>query len=181
MRIFIFMAAFVFSLSNALAKESKRASEEPISIESDQLVIEQKSNKGIFTGRVEVIQGDMIINSDKMIVYYTLPEGKTTEEKEAQASEDLFSNNKISKIENYGNVIITTPNEKAKGDKGEYNTTSQTFVLVGDVKLIQGKNILTGTRFVYNKLNGKGVLTSDTKVSGKKQRAKALIIPEQVK
>ncbi|MBA8667431.1 hypothetical protein H1Q59_05965 [Holosporaceae bacterium 'Namur'] len=176
MKNFIIMLVFIFSIPNAFAKEIVQASQDPISIESDELIIEQKENKGVFTGNVEVIQGDMVINSDKMIVYYAEPATDNTD------SQELLGSNKISRIETFGNVVITTPKEKAKGEKGEYITKDQVFILKKNVQLIQGKNILTGNKFIYNRLNGKGVLTSGVKGVGKnKQRAKALIIPEQVK
>ncbi len=197
MKIFIIIA-FILGATTAIAKDNLGVSKDPIKIESNELTIEQKEHKGIFVGNVEVIQGDMTINSDKMIVYYieSSPSEISKEQKPARdipskednpdgkplndSSDQLPSHNKISRIETFGNVVITTPNEKAKGDKGEYIVKDEVFVLFGNVTLTQGNNILTGTKFVYNKLTGKGTLTSNSKNSKKKGRAKALIIPGQV-
>jgi len=67
----------------------------------------------------------------------------------------------ISLIEVEGNVFMATPEESAKGDRGDYQTDEKLLHLFGDnVILTRDKNILRGTELVYNLESGESVLTS---------------------
>lgn len=47
------------------------SNKEPIQIESDKLEVHQKQNEAIFTGNVNVVQGDTLLKAGRMFVYYT--------------------------------------------------------------------------------------------------------------
>jgi lipopolysaccharide export system protein LptA len=165
---FIILLIPSFALSDAKPAIVRGA--EQIKIISNELTVYKKEQKGVFTGKVKVTQGDMVLHSDILVVYYTNFTG-------TKDSAELINQNKISLIEALGNVMITTPSEKAKGDKGIYDVNKGTFTLTGKVILKKGKNVLSGTKFSYNRLSGKGILTSDGNKASKK-RTKALFIPE---
>jgi lipopolysaccharide export system protein LptA len=139
----------------------------PIEITSDELTLYQKEQKAVFHGKVKVTQDNMIMTANEMVIYYI------------KGSNDASLNkNKVSLIEAIGNVEITTPNEHVKGEKGEYFMNKEILVLSGSVVLVQGGNVLTGSKFIYDKNKGEWKVTSEKSAQGS-ERAKALIIPGQ--
>jgi lipopolysaccharide export system protein LptA len=57
-------------------------------------------------------------------------------------------------VEANGNVVITTPQEVARGREGVYNADKGTATLTGDVRITRGKNQLNGERAVVNLKTG---------------------------
>jgi lipopolysaccharide export system protein LptA len=87
----------------------------------------------------------------------------------------------ISLIEVEGNVFMATPDESAKGDKGDYQVDEKLLHLFGDnVILTRDKNILRGTEMVYNLETGRSVLTNHgTKVGPNGGRVRGVFVPNQ--
>lgn len=56
----------------------------------------------------------------------------------------------MDRAEATGNVVITTPTDKATGDKGTYSRQTNTAELLGKVKIENGQNILEGNRAVVD-------------------------------
>lgn len=148
------------------------SSKAPIEINADNLQVFQEENKAIFTGKVVAIQDKMRLKSDKMTVYYHNPEEKKESQQDA-----------IRKIEVDGNVFMTTPEETASGSKGIYDVEHDKFELMGQVVLTRGSNTLKGDHLVYDVKNNKSLMSTATgeDASGKKQRVRALFLPEEAK
>ncbi len=53
-------------------------------------------------------------------------------------------------VEATGHVVITTPTERAEGDRGVYDARTQIATLTGHVRLTRGRNILEGERAEVN-------------------------------
>jgi lipopolysaccharide export system protein LptA len=115
----------------------------PVEISSDTLEVLQQQNKAIFKGNVIAVQGKIRLNADTMIVHYKqksdqpgqpaspaqpAPAGKT----DAPGSSAQGSMGAISLIEVEGNVFMATPEESAKGDKGNYQVDEKLLHLTGD-------------------------------------------------
>lgn len=119
------------------------SSSEPIQIESDRLDIDDNSSSATFNGNVNVVQGDTLLKSGKMIVYYagggTVSAGATD----------------IEKIEVSGSVVLQSGNQTATADRGLFNMVAQTLVLSGKkVVLSQGDNILVGCKLTVKMQTG---------------------------
>lgn len=117
--------------------------DEPIQIESDRLDIDDGSSSAVFNGNVNVVQGDTLLKSGKMIVYYA-GGGSVT----AGATD-------IEKIEVSGSVVLQSGNQTATADRGLFNMVAQTLVLTGKkVVLSQGDNILVGCKLTVKMQTG---------------------------
>lgn len=138
------------------------SSDEPIQIESDRLDIDDNSSSAVFNGNVNVVQGDTLLKSGKMIVYYA-GGGSVT----AGATD-------IEKIEVSGGVVLQSGNQTATADSGLFNMVAQTLVLTGkEVVLSQGDNILVGCKLTVT------MQTGDARVdSCKGDKVKFLIDPK---
>jgi len=132
---------------------------QPIEIEADSLEIIQNQQRAIFDGNVQVTQGNIKLNANNMIVHYKrgAKDGKN-----------------IQKIEVNGNVVLATPTESAKGNKGTYNVVDNMIHLVGNVTLSKGNNIIKGDKLSYNMQSGYSKVSTT-----KNGRVKGLFLPGQ--
>lgn len=143
----------------------------PIEITADSLEVLQPDRTATFRGNVHAKQGDVVLTAQQMIVHYRM--------KEDRGAGDAGA---VSKIDAAGNVVLTTPEDTAKGDSGVYNVDSRMITLSGDVILTRGKNVLKGNRAEYSFATGKSLLTSaPVQGGGAGGRVKALFTPEEKK
>jgi len=145
-------------------------SEEPIEITSDKLVLEQNQRIATFTGNVDAIQGDTALRTDLLRVFYT-----SEEERQASGSQQT-----VRLLEAEGNVIITQPGETAEGDNGTYDLAAGKMVLLGNVVLTRGKNVVKGDRLDVDRNTGVSVVSVNQAANeaGRKDRVRALFVPE---
>lgn len=79
---------------------------------------------------------------------------------------------RIRQIEAYGNVLISTPTEIVRGEKGLYNIDTEMAELCGSVKITRGKNQLVGECAQVNMKTGISRLQGG--------RVRGLFVPEDV-
>jgi lipopolysaccharide export system protein LptA len=175
----------------ALAGDAKPGSpadkfdtKQPIEISSDALEVLQHENKAIFKGNVIAVQGQVRLKSDVMTVHYTpkTDAGNTPAPKPQATPAAPGAMGAISLIEVNGHVFIATPEESARGDKGDYHVNDHLIHLFGpDVTLTRDKNILKGTALEYNLMTGRSVLTGgNNQVNGKPDgRVRSVFVPQQ--
>lgn len=150
----------------------------PVEITSDSLEVLQHENKAIFKGNVVAVQGEVRLKSDVMIVHYKQKDEKAGANTAKKAPEPPQAAQgemgAITLIEVQGNVLVATPQESAKGDKGEYDVPTRTLHLFGaNVVLTRGKNIMRGTALEYNMETGRSILTNNG------TRVRSLFVPNQ--
>lgn len=142
---------------------------------------EYYSNEGkmIAYGDPVIVNKDATLTAD-LVTAWTNKSGEKTE-KPPVAKDPNKPQSKLGglrRAEAQGNVVITTPKEKATGDKGIYTAENDTVELLGNVKLYQGENILEGVRADMN------LTTSLSRVygsEGKGGRVKGIFFPSSQK
>ena len=159
-------AAFAAGESKTAAPD-KKAEDQPILIDADQLISNPEEKWAEFIGNVKATQADFVITSDKLRIYYQ-GELLNAEEK-SDNDEDM-----LKKIVATGNVKITSDQFDADAEKAEYDTASMTITLTGEnSKVISGKNSITGSKIIYYRKDGR------FKVEGSKNnRVKAVFYSE---
>lgn len=126
------------------------SNDEPIAIESDQLEIRDQERKAFFTGNVKVVQGTTTLQSGKMTVQYK-GEGSSLTSGDADI-EKIFVDNQ---------VYLSSGDQKATADHGEFDMANQVFVLTGkQVVLSQDKNVFTGCKLTVQMTSGEARLES---------------------
>ncbi len=68
----------------------------------------------------------------------------------ATFTEDKTGKRSLKTLEALGHVVITTPTEVLRGDRGIYNTATDIAELHDNVKITRGLNVLEGTRADVN-------------------------------
>ena len=113
----------------ALVDAQAQATNQPVAYGADS--VEYAPNRIILRGRAEATQGGNRFRADTL----TLVSGEGGDLQRAEAS---------------GTVYFVTPDQSMRGDRAVYNLGNGEIVVTGNVILTQGKNVLTGSRLVYN-------------------------------
>jgi lipopolysaccharide export system protein LptA len=183
------------TLSNSFGGLSE-SSDEPIDIESDVLVVQDKQKLATFKGNVKAVQGTTTLRAKELHVHYvggdkltpgakkenkgdTAPASQTADAQQGSGGAPEKDNARITKIEAKGEVIITTEDDQTTtSDWALYDLPSQLVTVGGNVVLTQGKNVLKGDRLVIDLKTGESRFenTGDTAAGG---RIRALFMPKQ--
>lgn len=153
-------------------------------IESPDMKITAKDKFEYYSNEGKMVAyGDPVITNQgntltaDLVTAWTNPNAK----KEAAAATPDKPASKLGNLkraEATGNVVITTPREKATADKGIYTNENDTVELLGNVKLYQDKNVLEGVRADMN------LTTNLSRVygsEGKGGRVKGVFFPSSQK
>jgi lipopolysaccharide export system protein LptA len=148
-------------------KKGTHQTAEQIQIVADKLTTNNTEKFAEFVGDVRASQGNLVITSERLRIYYR---DDTDRNKDQTASQES-----IKRIVASGNVKISSEKYKAQTDQAEYDLDTQVFVLIGENSTVtSGKNILTGSKItVYRK-------TGQIKVeSSPQKRVRAVFYPKE--
>ena len=157
------LAALVMTAGAAAAQESAGSgnAREAIEITADTLEVRQSENIAIFEGSVEAIQGEMVLTAEKLTVHY-------------QEAAEGEGNLGVSHIDAEGNVVISSPQETAKGARGSYDVEEGLIELAGGVVLNQADNIVRGDALTMDLEAGVSRV-----VGAGSTRVESLFVPEE--
>ncbi len=172
LHIVLFILAAVLLSSAAVAEEqplSKQTGEnaEQIQIVADKLITNSEEKFAEFIGNVRASQGNLIITSDRLRIYYQQAgDGK---------SQTASRQESIKKLVASGNVTVATEKYTASTDRAEYEVDTQVVVLSGENSTVKsGKNIITGSKITVDRKN------EQIKVDSNPQKqVKAVFYPEK--
>ena len=134
------------------------SSKEPITIDASQLEFDYQKNRVTYRGKVHAVQGDLVIDSDTLIVTLDRADGQ----KEAKLREVIAQ----------GNVVITQGTRTATGVTATFSQLDRKIVLTGDPVLHDGPNEVTGDRIVVLLDEGRSIVESS-----QKKRVSATLYP----
>ncbi|MBB3442737.1 LPS ABC transporter substrate-binding protein LptA [Sinorhizobium sp. B11] len=170
--------AFVLSVAGAAAQSTtmpgmKLSSDQPIQIESNKLEIHDQEHTALFTGDVKVVQGTTTLQAGKMTVYYkdkakqpqaggaAAPAAQPAQAAAEQSNSLASGSADIDKILVTDKVYLTSGTQTATADDGNFDMTSQVFILTGKkVVLTDGPNVFTGCQLTVHMTTGQAELES---------------------
>lgn len=146
MRAILIAASIAVALAGPLAAQTrpgiKHNADQPIEIDADRLDVEQNSQLATFTGNVDARQGDIRLRASQLKVWYRsggAPKGSAAD-----------VGGSIVRIDALGQVLVTSPQETARGDVGIYDVASREITLTGEVVLTRGENVIRGQKLVMD-------------------------------
>jgi lipopolysaccharide export system protein LptA len=193
------------TMSNSFGGLSE-SSNEPIDIESDVLVVQDKQKLATFRGNVKAVQGTTTLHAKELKVHYVggdkLAPASSGEKSQppaagaqaqsgegqppagtpqAQGAGEEKKNAQITLIEAKGDVVIISKDDQTTtSDWALYDLPAQLVTVGGNVVLTQGKNVLKGDRLVIDLKTGESRFehTANTSAGG---RIRALFMPKEKK
>jgi lipopolysaccharide export system protein LptA len=112
----------------------------PVEVAADQFSVNNADGRAVFTGNVEVKQGEMTLTAAEVRVQYTADQ---------TAIDQLVAT---------GGVSITNLADSAVADQAVYTVATGVIVLTGGVRLEQGGSTLQGQKLTVNLADGSGVM-----------------------
>lgn len=156
----------------------------PIHITSDNMEADNQRKTVVFIGRVKAIQGDMTLFCDRLIIFYI--EAKKPVKPAGQAPDrpsgggGLFdtggSGRQIKHITALGHVKLVQKNKVAMGRRADFFRRENRVVLLGEAKVWDGRNTLTGERITVYLDEDRSIVEG-----GRNRRVQATIFPAQAK
>ena len=113
----------------------------PIDLKADRLEVQERADRAVFVGNVEVSQDRLTLNTARLTVAYSSGGGV-----------------QIDRLDASGGVTVKSPSETARGDFGIYDLDRKLITLVGGVELVRGGSRLSGARLVIDLNSGRAVI-----------------------
>lgn len=124
-------------------------SDDPVQIQGDKLTMLEEQGQALVEGNVEVVQGDTVLRTSKMTIYY---------DKSADTSIN-GGNAAIDRLEASGGVNIQSGTQIATGEQGTFDMKSQVLTLSGKrVTLTDQGNVATGCKLTVTMSDNKAKL-----------------------
>jgi lipopolysaccharide transport protein LptA len=114
-------------LRRSLAEESQAKPAVPVRVEADRLVLLQARKLARFTDDVVIHRGDAVVRSPRMDARYD-------------------ADGQLTKLELRGGVDVRQGARRATGQTADYDAKARTLVLLGDPRLYDQGDVLTGDR-----------------------------------
>ncbi|WP_421839807.1 LptA/OstA family protein [Novosphingobium sp.] len=130
--------------AQAIAAHNSKA---PVNYAADRIELQDKQNRVVLSGNVDITQAGLTMRAARTTVAYT----------------DAGSL-QIQRIDAAGGVVVTRGNERASGDVAVYDFNAKIITMAGNVALRRGSDTLNGGRLVID-LNT-GISNIDGRSSG---------------
>ncbi len=131
----------------ALGASFKNDPNAPTEVEADTLDIDDSKKTALYVGKVVAKQGDTVIKTSELTVFYTGQSGFASgTQPAAQASKaGAGQAGQLTRVEARKKVVITSKDgQEASGDWADMDVKANTMVLGGKVLVAQGKNVIEG-------------------------------------
>jgi lipopolysaccharide export system protein LptA len=188
------------TMPNALQGFARNRNE-PIKIDANRLEVHDKDKLAVFSGNVYVQQGDTNMRCPELKVFYegevkgapknsnatptsapTPVSGETKSPAVPAAKASATENNvqqRIKRLEALGGVIVMSKDQKATGDRADFDIKSNTVTLLGNVVVTQGPNVMKGDKLIVDLSTSRARMEAGTKTSP--GRVQGLFVPSTMK
>ncbi|MCK9390354.1 MAG: hypothetical protein M0Q01_02140 [Syntrophales bacterium] len=146
------------------------APKQPVHITSDTLEAFNDERLIVFSGNAVAVQGDKVIRSDKLLVYYK----KSTDEGKESKTAGIGQGGDLDRIEAKGPVRITQLKKIVTGDEAVYYQDDQKIIVNGNAVMREGPNIVKGDRITVLLDENRGIVEAPVK-----KRVTATIYPAE--
>lgn len=123
----------------------KLDSSQPVEVASDQLSVNQGDGSAVFSGNVEVAQGEMRLSAARLEVTYAQSGGN------------------IERMVASGGITFVNGTDAIEAQEAVYSLSDGRVVMTGDVILTQARSAISGQRLVIDLDAGTGVMEGRVK------------------
>lgn len=113
----------------------------PVDVAADRIEVQDRADRAVFSGDVEVTQADMTLNAARLTVAYSNDRGI-----------------QIERLDASGGVVLRSPSETARGQFAIYDLNSKVITMLGQVTLTRGASHVNGGRLVLDLNSGRAVM-----------------------
>jgi lipopolysaccharide export system protein LptA len=143
-RLSLLLATAAIAAASVATAQTRHDSSAPINFGADHIELQDKANRAILSGNVSVKQAEMTLNAARMTVAYT--------------GQVVNGSPQVSRLDASGGVIVTRPDQSARGQYAVYDLNKRVVTMLGGVTLIQAGNTVNGSRLTINLDTGRAVI-----------------------
>ena len=137
-------ASAVLLCAGAAVAQSRHDGGAPINFGADHIELQDKANRAVLSGNVSVKQAEMTLNAARMTVAYT--------------GQVVDGNPQVSRLDAAGGVVVSRPDQSARGQYAIYDLNRRVVTMLGAVTLTQAGNTVNGGRLTINLDTGRAVI-----------------------
>jgi lipopolysaccharide export system protein LptA len=127
--------------------------DKPIKINAATLEVRDKEKTATFAGDVHLVQGDTMLTSKTLVVFYD-DDSATKSANTPGAATVAQPKQQIRRAEAKGGVIVKQKDQTATGDNGVFDMRANTVTLLGNVVISQCQNVVRGDRLTVDMTTG---------------------------
>lgn len=124
--------------------QSRHNTNAPIDVASDRIELQDRANRAILSGNVQIKQAEMTLAAARVTVSYT-----------GQVSE---GSPQVSRLDAAGGVTVNRPEQTARSQYAVYDLNRRVITMVGGVTLRQGTNTVAGGRLSIDLDTGRATI-----------------------
>jgi lipopolysaccharide export system protein LptA len=113
----------------------------PVDVAADRIEVQDRADRAIFSGNVQVRQAELQLSAARLTVAYTDAGGV-----------------QIQRLDASGGVTVRSPSETARGQFAIYDLNSRLITMLGGVTLTRGDSRVNGGRLVIDLNSGRAVM-----------------------
>jgi len=152
--------------AGAAAQAPQAAPPTPLFISSENFEAFESEGRAVYSGNVNAVRGDARLRADRVEIFFDPGQSG--------------AGGQFNRLAAFGEVYYITPEEVARGDRGEYDVQAEVITLTGDVVLTRGCNVSTGDRLLARVAEGYTELTGGAAESGGRVRSVFFTEEDQV-
>jgi lipopolysaccharide export system protein LptA len=145
-KILLMIAALLSGAGPAVSQDAASAlkghnSRAPIDFTADRIELQDRADRAIFSGNVQVTQASLRLATARLTVAYSRA-GSTD----------------VERLDAAGGVTLTSPSETARSDYAIYDVERRMITMLGDVRLDRGGSEVRGGRLLLTLDDGRAVI-----------------------
>lgn len=113
----------------------------PVDVAADRIELQDRADRAVLTGNVNVRQGDLTLSSQRLTVAYSRAGGT-----------------QIQRLDAAGGVTVRSPSETARGEFAIYDLDRRLITMLGGVVLTRGASEVRGGRLVIDLDSGRATV-----------------------
>jgi lipopolysaccharide export system protein LptA len=132
------------SIASGAAVAQRHNSDAPIDFAANAIELQDRANRAVLSGGVNIRQANLTLTADRVTVAYT--------------GQVIGGSPQVSRLDASGGVTVARPDQRARGQYGVYDLNRRVITMLGGVSLTQGTNTVTGGRLSINLDTGRAVI-----------------------
>lgn len=142
----------LFLLAAPAGAQRGHDTDAPIDFAADAIELQDRANRAVLQGNVQVRQAEMTLTAQRMTVAYT--------------GQVLRGSPQVSRLDASGNVLVRRPDQSARAGYAIYDLNRRVITMLGAVTLNQGGNNVNGGRLTLNLDTGRAVIDGSSVGAG---------------
>ena len=126
------------------AAQVRHNSSAPIDFSAGYIELQDKANRAVLSGDVNVRQAEMTLTAARMTVSYT--------------GQVVGGSPQVSRLDASGGVTVVRPDQRARSQYAVYDLDRRVITMLGGVTLAQGTNTVNGGRLTINLDTGRATI-----------------------